>query len=165
MGTPYLGEIRLLSFNFAPKGWALCNGQTLPINQNQPLFALLGTYYGGDGIRTFALPNLQGRVPVGFGSAHALGEQSGEYTHTLTSQEMPAHVHTATVAATATTVAPSGTVALAQPGKAAYAPAGTAAMNPLTVSTVGASQPHENTAPYLTVQFAIALMGIFPSQN
>jgi microcystin-dependent protein len=165
MGTPYLGEIRLMSFNFAPKGWALCNGQFLPINQNQPLFALLGTNYGGNGQTTFALPNLQGRVPVGFGSDYTLGEQFGEYAHTLTAQEMPAHVHTASVAASANTVAPSGTVSLAQPGKAAYAPTGSVAMNPLTVSTVGGSQPHENTAPYLTVQFAIALVGIFPSQN
>lgn len=165
MGIPYLGEIRLMSFNFPPKGWAMCNGQLLPINQNQALFALLGTNYGGDGIRTFGLPDLQGRVPVGAGTDYSLGSRFGEYAHTLTVQEMPAHVHGASVAATATATVPSGTVALAQPGKAAYGQTASVAMNPTTVSTVGGNQPHENTAPYLTVQFAIALTGIFPSQN
>src|SRR5512147_2633045 len=94
MSTPYLAEIRIVSFNYAPRGWALCNGQLLPINQNQALFALLGTTYGGDGRTTFALPNLQGRIPIHFGNGHSLGEVGGAESYTLISSEMPAHTHT-----------------------------------------------------------------------
>lgn len=165
MSVPFLSEIRLVSFVFAPKGWALCNGQLLPINQNQALFALLGTTFGGDGRVTFALPDLQGRVPVGVSDRYTLGQVGGEYAHTLTPAEMPAHTHAAAVAATATAATPTSATVLAQPGKAAYSPTRTGAMATGSVSTVGGNQPHENTAPYLVLNYVIALQGVFPSQN
>lgn len=165
MSEPFLSEIRLVSFVFAPKGWALCNGQLMPINQNQALFALLGTTFGGDGRTTFALPNLQGRVPVGVGDRYNLGEVGGEYAHTLTLAEMPAHAHPASVAAAATAATPTSSTVLAQPGKAAYSTTHTGAMAAASVSTVGGDQAHENTAPYLALNYVIALQGIFPSQN
>jgi microcystin-dependent protein len=165
VSEPFLSEIRLVSFNFPPKGWAFCNGQLLPINQNQALFALLGTTFGGNGQTTFALPNLQGRVPVGVGQGHTLGEAGGEYAHTLTSSEMASHVHPASVAAAASSGTPTSSTVLAQPGKAAYSATAAGTMAPGSVSTVGGNQPHENTAPYLALQYVIALQGIFPSQN
>ncbi|GAA0434494.1 phage tail protein [Leifsonia naganoensis] len=165
MAEPFLGEIRLAAFNFPPKGWAFCNGQTLPINQNQPLFSLLGTTYGGNGQTTFQLPNLQGRVPVGFGRTYALGQQPGEEAHVLTVNELPSHSHAASVASSATVTTPTGTSYLAQPGKAAYAASGTTTMSTGSVASVGQSQPHENMAPYTVVSYIIALTGIFPSRN
>ena len=123
MSDPFLSEIKLVSFAFPPKGWAFCNGQQLPINQNQALFALLGTTFGGNGQTTFALPDLRGRVPVGVGNGHVLGESAGEYAHTLSLSEMASHVHPAAVAATASAGTPTSSTVLAQPGKAAYAPA------------------------------------------
>ena len=166
MSNPFLGEIKLVSFNFPPKGWAFCNGQLLPINQNQALFSILGTTYGGDGRVNFALPNLQGRVPVHMGDGIILGEVGGEASHVLSIQEMPTHTH-----------APAGSSGLAnQPsavghvwGANASNPysngAGNTAMNPATISNTGGSQPHENMSPYLVLNFVIALQGIFPSQN
>lgn len=165
MSEPFLSEIKLISFGFPPKGWALCNGQLLPINQNQALFSLLGTTFGGDGRVTFALPNLQGRVPVGVGNGHTLGEVGGEYAHTLSIPEMASHVHPAAVAATASAATPTSSTVLAQPGKAAYSTTAAGAMAAGSVSTVGGNQPHENTAPYLALYYVIALQGIFPSQN
>lgn len=165
MSEPFLSEIRLVSFTFPPKGWAFCNGQLLPINQNQALFALLGTTFGGDGRVNFALPNLQGRVPVGVGNGHTLGESAGEYAHTLSVAEMPTHVHPASVAATATAATPTSSTVLAQPGKAAYSATASGTMAAGTVSTVGGGQAHQNTAPYLALTYVIALQGIFPSQN
>lgn len=164
MSTPYLGEIRLASFPFAPKNWAMCDGQFLPINQNQALFSLLGTTYGGNGQTNFRLPDLRGRVPVGFANEFALGQEGGEYDHTLIASELAAHTHLAAVAAVPNTTAPTG-AQLAQPGKAAFAPAPSATMAPIAVSQVGGGQAHTNTAPYLTINFLIALVGIFPTPN
>ena len=165
MSEPFLSEIRVMSFGFAPKGWALCNGQLLPINQNQALFSLLGTTYGGDGRVNFALPNLQARAPMHTGNGHVLGERSGEQAHTLSISELPAHTHSWGATNTAAN-APNPTSNLL--GAAAeYNASGTnlVAMYPGTLSTVGGSQPHENMQPYLTLNFCIALQGIFPSQN
>ncbi|TQM54610.1 phage tail protein [Humibacillus xanthopallidus] len=168
MTEPFLAEIRLMSFQFAPKGWALCNGQLLPINQNQALFALLGTTYGGNGQTTFALPNLQGRVPLHRGNGHTQGEVQGEQTHTLSVAETPGHTHTVTGTSTqATTPVPGNTVTLGTSvGAAAYqVPEGFVAMSNGSISPSGGSQPHPNMQPYLTLSFCIALQGIFPSQN
>jgi microcystin-dependent protein len=165
MGTPYLGEIKVISFNFPPKGWAFCNGQLLPINQNQALFSILGTTYGGNGQTNFALPNLQGRSPNYTGQGFNLGQLGGEVTHTLNNSEMPQHVHpVSAVASTGTQVSPINNVwAAATSG--AYAAAGTTAMLPQALALAGGSQPHENMPPYLVLNFIIALQGIFPSRN
>lgn len=172
MAEPFLSEIRIFSFNFAPKGWAMCNGQLLPINQNQALFSLLGTTYGGDGQTNFALPNLQGRVPVDngtdpFGNPYTLGQRGGEPAHTLTVNELPAHVHTATGAVTAIGNLPSpANNVWAANGASPYGPATDASvMNAAAVTATGGSQPHSNLQPYLVLVFCIALQGIFPSQN
>jgi microcystin-dependent protein len=181
MSEPFLSEIKLVSFNFPPKGWALCNGQLLPINQNQALFALLGTTYGGNGQTNFALPNLRGRVPMHFGSGHTLGEAAGSTAVTVNIQQLPMHTHQMQAkAAQATLVGgalptPAGGKSLAQ-GAAASTPVtdvniystdrtGLTALNPASVSNIGGSQPHNNMMPYLTLNFVIALQGIFPSQN
>jgi microcystin-dependent protein len=164
MAEPYLAEIRIFSFNFPPKGWALCNGQLLPINQNQALFSLLGTVYGGDGRINFALPNLQGRMPVHVGNGILLGQVGGETAHTLSISEMPAHTHAAVGSSTPANLGvPTGN--LWATGNAAYNPTPNTTMNPACVLPVGGSQPHENMSPYLVVFFCIALQGIFPSQN
>jgi microcystin-dependent protein len=165
MGTPYLSEIRIVSFNFAPKGWALCNGQLLPINQNQPLFALLGTTYGGNGQTNFALPNLRGQVPIHVGSGHTLGEAAGTTSVTVNQQQMPQHIHQAQASTTAGSTALAGGNILA-PALNVYGPPNS--LTPLradTVSNFGGSQPHNNMMPYLVLNFIIALQGIFPSQN
>jgi microcystin-dependent protein len=154
-----------MSFNFAPKGWAMCNGQLMPINQNQALFALLGTTFGGDGRVNFALPDLRGRVPIHVGGGHTLGEKAGETAHTLTISEMPQHVHQASFAnADPTQLVPPGNI----PGKTAntYAPPSSlTTLAPATVTNYGGSQAHTNMQPYLAVTFCIALQGIFPSPN
>jgi microcystin-dependent protein len=168
MGTPFLAEIKIMSFNFAPKGWAMCNGQLLPINQNQALFSLLGTTYGGDGRQTFGLPNLQGRTPMHSGNGHVLGELGGEQAHTLSISELPTHTHTASAAnVPATTNAPSNARMISQSaGANLYAGASNLqAMAPQALAPVGGSQAHPNMQPYLTLTFCIALQGIFPSQN
>jgi microcystin-dependent protein len=165
-----MSEIRIFSFNFAPKGWAMCNGQLLPINQNQALFSLLGTTYGGDGRVNFALPNLQGRTATHMGQGHVLGERAGEESHTLVMSEMPAHIHQATADVA------SGHADTANPNNA-Y-PTNTAptqmyssgssnmvSMYPQMVSSIGGGQPHENRQPYLALNFCIALQGVFPSPN
>jgi microcystin-dependent protein len=164
MSEPYLGEIRLLSFNYAPRGWAVCNGQLLTINQNQAVFSLIGTIYGGDGLSTFALPDLRGRIPFGAGNGHNLGEAGGEYAHSLSLQELPTHTHLASPALVATGKSPTGSF-FASPGKVTFGASPAVAMNPATVSSVGGSQAHPNMPPYLTLTFAIALQGIFPSRN
>lgn len=168
MAEPFLSEIRLMSFVFPPRGWALCNGQLLPINQNQGLFSLLGTTYGGDGRVNFGLPDLRGRVPIHVGSGHTLGEKAGEQAHTLTSAEMPTHTHTLNasgVSATATIPTTAHHIATA-PGFEAYRPASSlVAMGNGTVTNTGGSQAHLNMQPFLTLSFCIALQGIFPSQT
>lgn len=165
MAEPFLGEVRMVGFDFAPRGWALCDGQLLPINQNQALFSLLGTVYGGDGKTTFALPDLRGRTPVHADTEHPLGSASGEETHTLAPGEMPQHTHPVWAAAvTAGTPNPSGAM-LATASSAIYG----SAKNLLTLvpDTVGATggQAHDNMQPYLVVNFIIALSGIYPSRN
>jgi microcystin-dependent protein len=168
MGTPYLSEIKIMSFSFAPRGWAMCNGQILPINQNQALFSLLGVTYGGDGRVNFALPNLQGNTPMHFGNGHTLGEKGGEQMHTLSMAELPSHTHSANTANVAPTVGnPSNARMLSQSsGANLYAGASNLkAMAPAAIANVGANQAHENKQPYLTLTFCIALTGIFPSQN
>ena len=168
MGTPYLGEVRIVSFNFAPRGWALCNGQTLPINQNQALFALFGTIYGGNGQTTFALPNLQGRAPIHFGGGFDQGQAGGEVNHTLTVQELPGHNHTPQgVAANAAVASPAGaawaTTTLA--GNEPFAAAANGAMAAGAIQAAGGGQSHANLQPYLVLSFIVALQGIFPSRN
>jgi microcystin-dependent protein len=165
MSEPFLSEIKIVSFNFAPKGWALCNGQFLPINQNQALFSLLGTTYGGNGQTTFALPNLRGRVPIHFGDGHTLGEIGGEATHTLVMNEMPQHIHFASGSGNnGDTVIPGGSVLGGGAGLYGGA-ASLTSLRPDSVTNIGGSQPHENRQPYLVLNFCIALQGIFPSQN
>ena len=168
MSEPFLGELRMMSFTFPPKGWALANGQLLPINQNQALFSLFGTTYGGDGRVNFALPNLQGRVPIHMGSGFAQGQVGGETAHTLTMGEMTAHDHVYNASsAAATTNTPTSSLGLAtSAGSFLYGPpANLVAMNAQAITFVGGSQPHNNMQPYLTISFCVALQGIFPSQN
>ncbi len=165
MSTPYISEIRIFSFGFAPKGWALCNGQLLPINQNQALFSLLGTTFGGDGRQTFGLPNLQGRVPFHIGSDHVLGEVGGEIVHALNASQMPAHTHVpAASSANANASNPVGNF-WANAGRTNFNSSPNTTMAPQAVSSVGGGQPHENMSPYLVLNFCIALQGIFPSRN
>ena len=165
MSEPFLGEVKIISWNFPPKGWAFCNGQLLPINQNQALFSILGTTYGGDGRVNFGLPNLQGRAPVHAGNGIALGELGGETTHTLNISEVPAHNHVP-VGSPATGTLPSASGNLWGGSSAnPYSAASNTSMNPACVVPVGGSQPHENMSPYLVLNFVIALQGIFPSQN
>lgn len=167
MTEPFLSEIRILSFKFAPKGWALCNGQLLPINQNQSLYSLLGTTFGGDGRTNFALPNFQARTPIHVGSGHTLGEPGGEKEHTLSTGEMPRHTHSLNgTSAEGTQTVPSGTLlAKAAPANPYHPPAGLAPMNAGSIAPAGGSKPHQNMQPYLTLNFCIALQGIYPSRN
>ena len=175
MSDPYLSEIRIMSFNFAPRNWALCNGQLLAINQYQALFSLLGTTYGGDGRATFGLPNLQGRVPLHFGNGFTLGQQSGETAHTLLYSEMPLHNHLMTAtAAKAASAIPAPAVYL---GKGQSQGSGTPVVNiystagqsgtfaAAAINNTGGSQPHPNQQPFLVLNFCISLQGIFPSRN
>lgn len=171
MAEPFLSEIRMMSFSFAPKGWATCNGQLLPINQNQALFSLIGTTYGGDGRVNFALPDLRGRVPIHTGGqgGHTLGERGGEAAHTLTIAEMPQHVHIASGTSASTdpngTNIPTGNLLAAGPGEIYAAAGNLVAMGDTTIAGNGGSQAHLNLQPFLTINFSIALQGIFPSQN
>jgi microcystin-dependent protein len=165
MSEPFLSEIKIISWNFPPKGWAFCNGQLLPINQNQALFALLGTTYGGNGQTNFALPNLRGRAPIHFGNGHTLGEAAGSSAVTINQQQMPTHNHFLMVSPTnADGPVPTGN--FFGGANNAYTPAGNlTTLDPRTVSNVGGSQPHNNMMPYLVLNFIIALQGIFPSPN
>jgi microcystin-dependent protein len=165
MAEPFLSEIRIMSFVFAPKGWALCNGQLLPINQNQALFSLLGTTYGGDGRVNFALPDLRGRTPIHMGGGHTLGERGGEQAHTVTIGELPTHAHVLQgVNANAGTNTPTAN-SLANSTAVYHAPTSLVSLNPGSVTNTGGSQAHLNMQPFLTLSFCIALQGIFPSQT
>jgi microcystin-dependent protein len=168
MSEPFLGEIKMMSFNFPPKGWAFCNGQLLPINQNQALFSLLGTMYGGNGQTNFALPNLRGQVPIHVGNGFTQGEKAGQSAHTITMSEMAQHFHfaQASTAAAASNQAPPGGALLGTTGNNLYAePAALLACAPAEITNFGGSQAHTNMMPYLVLNFCIALQGIFPSQN
>jgi microcystin-dependent protein len=180
MSEPFLSEIKLVSFNFPPKGWALCNGQLLPINQNQALFALLGTTYGGNGQTNFALPNLRGQVPIHIGNGHTLGEAAGSTAVTVNIQQLATHVHALNaqtqvvlpdvIPQDPTNQIPAAAQVALQGGNSAAAniyaqPASLVPMNPQAVSNVGGSQAHNNMMPYLVLNFIIALQGIFPSRN
>jgi microcystin-dependent protein len=166
MAEPFIAEIRMMSFVFPPRGWALCDGQLLPINQNQALFSLLGTTFGGDGRTSFALPDLRGRVPMHAGGGHGLGERGGEAAHTLSVQELPQHSHTVVANASVTggVANPQGNF-LGGGQNLYHAPQATTPMRAATVTNAGGSEPHENKQPYTVISFCIALQGIFPSPN
>lgn len=173
MATPFIAEIKIVSFGFAPKGWALCNGQLMPINQNQALFSLLGTMYGGDGRTNFALPDMRGRTPVYQGQGIAQGEKGGQEFHTLTIQELPTHIHQVNGVAGAggaenVNIPTNNYLNNSSPNEMYNTGAGNpqlVAMNAATISNTGGSQPHENRQPFLVLNFCIALQGIFPSRN
>jgi len=172
----YLGEISIVSFNFAPRGWALCNGQILSIGQNQALFSILGTTYGGNGVTTFALPNFRGRIPIHWGNSTAVGQTAGTETHTLIASELPQHVHSVTPGVVK---AKTGVIANKTAPEGNYFAENTAETKrftnlpdtsmgniaPITTATVGGSQAHNNMQPYTVVNFIIALQGVFPSRN
>jgi microcystin-dependent protein len=164
MSEPYIGEIRMIAFGFPPRAWAYCDGQTLAINTNQALFAILGTTYGGDGQTTFRLPDLRGRVPVHWGNQVSIGQRGGVETHPLTRNEMPAHTHQVTAStATAEVTSPAGAV-WGTTSKPAYASGADTTLLPTALETVGSGQPHQNMPPFLAVNFVIALTGIWPSR-
>jgi microcystin-dependent protein len=165
MSDPFIAEIKVISFNFPPKGWAFCNGQLLAINQNQALFSILGTTYGGNGQTTFALPNFQARMPIHQGQGFNIGQVGGEVAHTLTINEMPAHNHPAQGNSTQNGASPNGTVWAPADGASQYFPSPNTTMSTNAIKNSGGSQPHNNEAPYLVLNFIIALVGIFPSRN
>jgi microcystin-dependent protein len=170
MAQPYVGEIRMFAGNFAPAGWMFCEGQLLPISENETLFNLIGTTYGGDGQSTFALPDLRGRVPLHFGNGFTLAETGGAEEVTLTVQQIPAHTHAMLATTNAASAAvPSNSEVFARAFASTITPYGTdnpsTTMSPQMISSVGGSQPHTNFQPYLCVDFIISLFGIFPSQT
>ncbi len=167
MSSPYLSEIRIFSFNYPPKSWAFCNGQTLPINQNQALFALLGTTYGGNGVQTFQLPDLRGRAGIHFdNSGFVLGQKAGEEVHTLTVVEIPTHTHQLNASSgDADNPSPVGNLLAKSGSQAMYAGSANGATSSAMIANTGSSQAHTNLQPYLTLNFCIALQGIFPSRN
>jgi microcystin-dependent protein len=170
MAEPFLSEIRIMSFNFAPKGWALANGQLLPINQNQALFSLLGTTFGGNGQTNFALPDNRGRTPIHVGNGHTLGERAGTESVTLISSQLPQHIHTVGAVSSGSVSSNSlnttnNLLGSTTPSNLYTNSAGNTALNASTITSVGGSQAHENRQPFLTLSFCIALQGIFPSQT
>ncbi|MGH1427600.1 MAG: phage tail protein [Arenicella sp.] len=165
MSEPFLAEVRMVGFNFAPRGWAFCDGQILPINQNQSLYSLLGTTYGGDGRTSFALPDMRGRTPLHVSSTHREGQKSGEETHTLAANEMPQHQHSIQGSTTeVSTNVPDNHVVGVNPG-APYSANRNGTMGSNQLRNTGGGQAHENMQPYLAVNFCIALRGLFPSRN
>ncbi len=170
MAEPFLAEIRIMSFGFPPQGWAFCDGQVLPINQNQGLFSLLGTNFGGDGRVNFALPNNQARTPIHVGNGHVLAERDGEQAHTLSITEIPTHTHVAKAYSTSNFAGNqsspiNATLSTTNPAQLYGNAASLVAINPATLSNTGGSQPHNNMQPFLTLTFCIALQGIYPSPN
>lgn len=171
MSEPFLAEVRIVGFNFAPRGWALCDGQILPINQNQSLYSLLGTTYGGDGRTTFALPDLRGRTPIHVGRSngggdHREGEKGGEETHTLSANEMPQHTHALNASTDEDGVITAANNVLARAPQALYAdPPPDTPLQSSSVTNVGGGQAHDNMQPFLALNFVIALQGLFPSRN
>ncbi len=165
MAEPFLSEVRIMSFVFAPKGWALCNGQLLPINQNQALFSLLGTTFGGDGRVNFALPDLRGRTPIHVGSGHTLGERGGEQAHTLSIAEIPTHTHVFNASQANANIPTPGTSFFGTSNNMYSAATSLTSINAGTITNTGGSQAHLNMEPFLTLSFCIALQGIFPSPN
>ena len=164
MSSPYVGEIRMFGGNFAPQGWAFCNGQLISISQNEVLFTLIGTTYGGDGVQTFALPNLQGRIPLHAGSGFVQGQIAGEENHTLITQEIPSHTHNVMGMGQATTTSVAGNL-YGGGGLKAYKAATGGTMNAAVVKPNSGSQPHDNMMPFLAVSFIISLFGVFPSRS
>jgi microcystin-dependent protein len=172
MGSPFIGEVRMFGGNFAPAGWSLCGGQLMPINQNAALFALIGTTYGGDGVSTFGLPNLFGRVPIHQGGTFVIGQLAGTETVTLVSNQLPVHTHSAGCTdGNANKASPQGSIWASEPNgiTAFYTspsvnPVNTQ-MNAGSISQAGGSQPHPNMQPSLAINFIISLFGIFPSRN
>jgi microcystin-dependent protein len=171
MAEPFLAELRIMSFNYAPTGWAFCNGQLLPINQNQALFSLLGTQFGGNGQTNFALPNLQGQTPIHQGDGFTIGQRFGEVAHTLTRNENPQHVHflvgdnTTAPAVGGDQPANNKRLAGNNPAFLYGAFGNPVPMAPGEIGNAGGSQPHNNMQPYIALNFCIALQGIFPSRN
>ena len=170
MGQPFIGEIRIVGFNFAPVGWADCNGQLLPISENDALFSLIGTTYGGDGEETFALPDFQGRVPIGTGNSHILAEMGGTEVETLSINQIPAHSHSmAASAGGGTSTSPAngayGAIANGARSDRLYGAAVGQTAAPNMLSSVGGNQPHDNMEPFLTLRYIISLFGIYPPQN
>jgi microcystin-dependent protein len=165
MAEPFLSEIRIMSFGYAPRGWAMCNGQLLPINQNQALFSLLGTTFGGNGQTNFALPDLRGNVPIHVGQGFVLGDKGGQQAHTVTMSEMPTHVHLVQASSTAGDSASANNTVFANALNNWGPPNNLTTLEPSSVSNVGGSQAHVNMQPFLVLNFCIALQGIFPSPN
>lgn len=166
MSEPYIGEIKIVAFNFAPRFYATCDGQLLPINQNQALFSILGTTYGGNGVTTFALPEMRGRVPIHVSGQISLGARAGEENHTLTVNELPTHLHQLNASSQPDTLGvPTGNYMATQSATGAYANSANASMVGNEVTNAGASQPHNNMQPYLVMNIIIALSGIFPPRN
>jgi microcystin-dependent protein len=165
MSDPYIGEIRLFAGNFAPQGWAMCDGSVLPISQYEPLYNLIGTTYGGDGQSTFALPDLRGRLPVHQGNGYVMGQQFGVEEVTLTTQQIPSHSHAAAAVGTASSPSPANAIWATAPVSQYSTVAPTTALNAQVISATGGSQPHDNLQPYVGLVFIISLFGIFPSQN
>jgi microcystin-dependent protein len=167
MAQPYIGEIRMFAGNFAPLGWMLCEGQLLPISENEALFTLIGTTYGGDGESTFALPDLQGRIPIHQGGGYSLAESGGVEQVTLTVNQLPSHSHALLASTAGANSTDPGSRLIAKPDKNLYRPAGggVSALAAQTAAPTGGSQPHQNFQPYLCVNFIISLFGIFPQSS